>query len=114
MALLLALAAPAIAADWETTRKNGIDPLNTGGDRHLPSAVKNRDLAAIVAMYATDTGGGLGWDGARGVYPGRGEKMRRWEGPAVSEPIRDRYRRLLDLLTTVDKAELRIDRIDWD
>jgi hypothetical protein len=114
IALLLALAAPAVAADWETTRKTVIDPLNTALHRHLPSAVKSRDLAAIVAMYATETGGGLGWDGARTVYPGRDEETLRWEGPAVSEPIRDRYRRLLDLLTIVDKAELRIDRIDWD
>ena len=35
-------------------------------------------------------------------------------GSTGRESIRDRYRRILDLFPTVDKAELRIDRVYWD
>ena len=35
--LLVALAASAAPADWETTRRTIIDPLNTELHRHLPA-----------------------------------------------------------------------------
>ena len=35
--LLVALAASAAPADWETTRRTVIDPLNTELHRHLPA-----------------------------------------------------------------------------
>jgi hypothetical protein len=97
----------------ETTRKTVIDPVNTAFHRHLPSAVKSRDLAMLVGLYATETGGGLGWDGVRPVHPGREEETLRWAGDARAEPIRERWARLLALFATVDKAELRIDRVGW-
>ncbi|HYR96745.1 MAG TPA: VCBS repeat-containing protein [Candidatus Binatus sp.] len=113
LALLLALAPAAARADWETTRRTVIDPLNSELHRHLPSFLKARDLDAVVALYATDTGTGLTWDAPRPIYPGREEETLRWDGPRGPEPIRDRYRRLLEVFATIDKAELRIDRIGW-
>jgi hypothetical protein len=99
--------------DWETTRKTVIDPLNGALHRHLPTFLKNRDLEAVLALYATDVGTGLTWDGAHIVYPGREEEMWRWAGPTGSESIRARYQRLLDLLPTIERAELRIRRVEW-
>jgi hypothetical protein len=101
------------AATWEETRKGVIDPLNGALHRRLPSFVKARDLDSLLALYVTDTGTGLTWDGAHRVYTACEEETLRWEGPAGSESIRERYRRLLDLFPKVEKAELRIDQVDW-
>jgi hypothetical protein len=111
--LLMALAPAAVGADWETTRRTVIDPLNSELHRHLPSFLKARDLDAVVALYATDTGTGLTWDAPHPAYPGREEETLRWDGARGPEPIRERYRRLLALFPTIDKAELRIDRVAW-
>jgi hypothetical protein len=113
LALLVAIAPVAARADWETTRRTVIDPLNSELHRHLPSFVKAHNLDAVVGLYATDTGTGLTWGVPRPCYPGREEETLRWEGPRGPEPIRERYRRLLELFPTVDKAELRIDRVAW-
>src|SRR5439155_16161148 len=85
----------AAPADWETTRRTIIDPLNTELHRHLPAFLKSRDLDAVLALYATATGGGLICDRGHAVYPEREEGMRRWEGNRGPEPIRTRYERLL-------------------
>jgi len=111
--LLAALAVTSAAGDWETTRKTVIDPLNTELHRHLPSFVRTHDLDGVLGLYATATGGGLGWDGPRAVYPGREEETLRWDGARGPEPIRTRYERLFALLPSIDKAELRIDRVAW-
>ncbi|HJQ85276.1 MAG TPA: VCBS repeat-containing protein [Candidatus Binatia bacterium] len=113
VALALLAAVGARAADWETTRRSVIDPLNTALHRHLPSYVKSRDLEKILALYATDTGTGLAWDDARRVHPDAEEETLRWQGAGRSEPIRARWERLLGGFATVDKAELRIDRVGW-
>src|SRR5436309_3272060 len=110
---LVALAASAAPADWETTRRTVIDPLNTELHRHLPAYVKSRDLDAILELYATTTGSGLTWDRGHAVYPEHEEATRRWEGTRGPEPIRTRYVHLLALLATIEKAELRIDRVAW-
>jgi hypothetical protein len=75
--------------------------------------LKARNLDALLELYATDAGTGPSWDTARPVYPDREEQMLRWDGPAVTEPIRQRYQHLLDLLAVIDRAELRIRRVDW-
>jgi len=111
--LLVALAASAAPADWETTRRTVIDPLNTELHRHLPAYVKSRDLDAILELYATATGSGLTWDRGHAVYPEHEEATRRWEGTRGPEPIRTRYVHLLALFATIEKAELRIDRVAW-
>jgi hypothetical protein len=111
--LLLTLAPAAARTDWETTRRTVIDPLNSELHRHLPSFLKARDLDALVALYATDTGTGLAWGAPRQAYPGREEETLRWEGPRGTEAIRERYRRLLALFPAIDKAELRIDTVRW-
>jgi hypothetical protein len=112
IAVCVALAAGA-RADWETTRRETIDPLNTELHRHLPGFVKRGDLDGVVGLYATATGGGLRWDERRTIYPGRDEETTRWEGQGGSEAIRDRWAALLALFASVDKAEFRIDRVDW-
>ena len=112
-ALLVVLVAGGAAADWETTRKTVIDPLNTELHRHLPAFVKAHDLDAVLRLYTTATGGGLTWDAPRAVDPGVEEETLRWEGARGPEPIRARYERLFALLPSIDKAELRIDRVTW-
>jgi hypothetical protein len=113
LALLAVLSGGAHAATWEVTRKTVIDPLNGDLHRHLPTFVRQHDLEAVLGLYVTDSGGGLTWDGAWEPYPGREERLVRWQGPAGAEPIRERWRRLLALLPTIDKAELRIRRVGW-
>ena len=58
-ALVLALGTTAGAADWETTRRTVIDPLNNAIHRQLPQAIKKRDLDGVLAIYATEVGDGL-------------------------------------------------------
>ena len=113
-AALVALAVSAHADPWETARKTVIDPINSEFHRHLPQYIKARDLAQIVSLYATESGSGLSWDGARPVYAQQEEEMLRWGGASGAERIGDRYQRLLDLFPTVDKAELRIHRIYFE
>ena len=116
LALLLGLAQPGLVRceDWETTRKRVIDPINSEFHRHLPTYIRERNLEEILSLYAVDTGTGLSWDGASLIYPGREEEMLRWGSATGSETMRERYRHLLDLFPTVDKAELRIHRIHWE
>ena len=75
LALWMAVVAPlgASAAPWETTRKSVIDPLNGALHRHLPTYLRQRDLTALLGLYATERGGGLGWDEARPVDTGAEE-----------------------------------------
>jgi hypothetical protein len=111
--VVVALAAAAQAASWEATRRGVVDPLNSALHRHLPSHLKARDLEALLGLYATDAGTGLVWDGGEAVYTGREEEMVRWGRLRGPEPIRQRYQRLLDLLATIERAELRIDEVRW-
>ncbi len=111
--LLGLLVASSAAADWETTRKTVIDPLKTELHRHLPAFVKAHDLVAVLGLYTTATGGGLTWDGPRPVDPGVEEETLRWDAARGPEPMRTRYERLFALLPSIDKAELRIDRVTW-
>ena len=113
VAIVLATATFAHGDPWETARQTVIDPINSEFHRHLPGYIKDRNLAQIVSLYATEEGTGLLWDSSEPVYVGREETMRRWQPPGGNERIRDRYQRLLDLFRTIDKAELRIHRIHW-
>ncbi len=116
VAAVVALLAPAVvlADAWETTRQTVIDPINSELHRHLPTHIKERDLDQILALYATETGSGLLWDGSQPVYTQQEEELIRWQGSTGRESIRDRYRRIIDLFPVVEKAELRIHRIYWD
>ncbi|MFN8641825.1 MAG: VCBS repeat-containing protein [Candidatus Binatia bacterium] len=99
---------------WDEARQTVIEPINTTVHRHLPSAIKARDLDAIAAIYATDTIGGLSWDQPQDVSDGRCEQRLRWSSDAAAEPVRQRYQRLLAELTTIERAEVRIHHVDWD
>jgi hypothetical protein len=111
--LLVAAVTAAAAGTWEVTRANVIEPINAEFHRHLPTYLKNQDLEALQALYTTETGTGLGWDDGHAAHPGRRESTLTWEGPSRREPIRERWRRLLAMLPSIDRAELRIDRIAW-
>ena len=99
---------------WDDTRQTVVEPVNSTMHRHLPRDVKARDLSAILALYATDTGTGLKWDAGAPVNDGFVEKRTRWTGPSGSESIRDRYAQLLAQFETIEKADLRIHRVYWD
>ena len=105
--------APGLADDWEETRKTLIDPLNSALHSHWPTQLANRDLDVLVRLYATPTGTGLTWDEVQPLPSSTGERTLRWEGPGGEEPIRERYRRLLELFSDIHHAELRIGRVDW-
>jgi hypothetical protein len=111
--LIAGLAGVASAVPWEVTRKTVIDPLNGELHRHLPTFVRQRDLDAVLGLYVTDTGGGLTWQGGQEAYPGREERLIRWQGVSGPEAIRERWRHLFDLFPTIEKAELRIGRVGW-
>jgi len=113
IALLVGLAGAAQVDRWEVTRKTVIDPLNGELHRHLPTYVRQRDLEAVLGLYATASGGGLTWDGSHEVYPGRSERVVRWDAVRGPEPIRERWRRLFELFPSIEKAELRIGRVGW-
>src|SRR5262245_44079341 len=113
LSVLVATSSLARAASWEVTRKTVIDPLNSELHRHLPTFVRQRDLDAILALYAVETGDGLTWNGAQPVYPEHEERMLRWVGPPGPERIRERWEHLLMLLPSIEKAELRIGRVGW-
>jgi hypothetical protein len=74
---------------------------------------RQRDLDAVLGLYATDTGGGLTWEGARDAYPGREERVVRWGDATGAEAIRERWQRLFALMPAIEKAELRIARVGW-
>src|SRR5215831_11280465 len=103
----------AVADRWEQTRRTVIDPLNSELHRHLPTYLRQRKLDDVLALYATDVGSGITWEGEQRVYPGFEEEMLRWGGRRGEESIRTRYEHLLALFPKIDKAELRIHRIDW-
>jgi hypothetical protein len=105
-----------VGASWEHTRQTLIEPMNAAFHRTLPRSIRQRDLAAILDLYAVDEGTGLSWDWATAtVLPSSGdEEVLRWRGPGTPESIRSRYVRLLDLFQNVESAEGRIDSVDWD
>jgi VCBS repeat protein len=102
-----------VGPDWDTTRKAVVEPLNSALHRTLPRSIRQRDLTAILGLYATETGTGLSWATADAIG-GEGEDVLRWHGPPASETIRARYEYLLSLFENVESAELRIDTLDWD
>jgi hypothetical protein len=99
---------------WDETRSSVIEPINSALHRHLPRDITARDLDAIVALYATHTGGGVGWDDPVILTDGFSEQRRRWQRGSTDEPIRERYERLLGLFADIEKADLRIHRVHWD
>ena len=114
--LVLASCPLRVGASWEQTRQTVIEPLNSAFHRTLPRSIRQRDLAAILDLYAVEDGTGLSWDWANAVaLPcNSGEEVLRWHGPGTSEAIRSRYERILDLFQNVESAEGRIDSVDWD
>ena len=99
---------------WDQTRKQVVEPLNAALHRGVPRSIKQRDLNAILGFYAAESGGGLQWANAEPIRGDFDEEVLRWHGPAGSETIRSRYEHLLQLFESVESAELRIERLDWE
>jgi len=116
MSLVLVSSAARAGASWEQTRQNLIDPMNTAIHRSLPRSIRQRDLVAILDIYAVEEGTGLSWDWAQAdlVPCLSNEEVLRWHGPGANESIRSRYERIFDLFQNVESAEGRIDSVDWE
>jgi hypothetical protein len=99
---------------WDETRTSVIEPINSALHRHLPRDIKSKDLAAIRELYATEIGTGLTWNASAYVNEDFTERRVHWREERGEEPIADRYRQLLGLFATIDRAELRINRIHWE
>src|SRR5204863_3387170 len=78
VALVVLVPATTRADRWEETRRTVIDPLNSTLHRHLPSDLKQRNLDAVLDVYATAVGTGLTWEGATRIYPAFEEETLRW------------------------------------
>jgi len=113
MVFLVPVCALADETSWEVTRVQYVDPLNSLLHRHLPDLLSKRDLDGLMRMYDTEEGTGIGWsEPERSGRPGD-ERLVRWSTAGPPEEIRGRYARILALFPRIDRAELRIDRIDW-
>jgi hypothetical protein len=99
---------------WDETRVGVIEPVNSALHRHLPRDIKQRDLDAVVALYATENGTGLSWSETVTPEPLGSAQRMRWTGPPASEPIRVRYAALLAQFDTIERAEGRVRRVHWD
>jgi len=115
LALILAVAIPtaSYAGDWEVARERLVDPLNSMLHSHWPEALAEGDLDLLMRFYATATGTGVTWDGARPIAPGAAERTIEWRGATGEETIRDRYEKLLAQFAEIERVELRIGRVDW-
>jgi len=115
LALILVILLPGVGHpdEWDRVRSEQIEPLNSMLHGYWPKLIRERNLDALVRLYATETGTGLTWAGAEPVVEGAGERTLRWPGPAGKEPIRERYERLLALFARFERVELRVDRVDW-
>ncbi len=119
--MLLALLAPYAAHSdaWDESRARLIDPLNAALHRHWPAELKNRNIDALLRLYSTETGTGITWQDPERVESPGTEPTLRWStapgerGERSDESIRDRYTKLLEYFESIDKAELRIERVDW-
>jgi hypothetical protein len=109
--ILLVSTGAASSESWGTARSELIGPLNSTLHSHFPKTLTERDLDGIVGFYQTTTGHGLSWD-AEPVSTGSFEKTLRWVTPG-QEPIRARYAQILARFEKIDRAELRMDRVDW-
>ena len=86
IALRAAPAAPATPARIGTKcGQTVIEPINSAVHRHLPRDIKAKDMDAVLAMYAVETGTGLTWSEPTDVVAG----FRR-AAPALDRPDRRR------------------------
>jgi hypothetical protein len=99
---------------WDEARRTVIEPINSTIHRHLGRDIKAKDLDAVLAVYAVDTGGGLTWSEPVDVSQGFAERRLRWTGPQGAEPIRTRYERLFATFAAIERAEVRIHRVHWE
>ena len=99
---------------WDEVRQTVIEPINGTVHRHLPRDIKAKDLDAVLAVYAVDTGSGLTWSAPTDVSEGFTEQRLRWTGPRGTEALRERYTALFANFDTIERAEVRIHRVYWE
>jgi hypothetical protein len=102
----------AFAEPWEETRKRKIEPLNSMLHKHWPMEIKSRNLDVLMRFYAIDEGTGINWNAPQRVSLLGSESTVRWQNQGT-EPIRERYQKLLSLFGEIEFAQLRIERVDW-
>ena len=113
--LVLALHGPtaADANDWDETRERLIEPLNSALHSHWPTELEAGNVDVLLRFYAIDEGTGLTWDDPRPVATSSTESTVRWSEATGRESIRTRYTTLLEQFSEIERADLRIDRVDW-
>jgi hypothetical protein len=99
---------------WDEVRQTVVEPINSGIHRQLPRTIKAKDLDAVLAFYAVDTGSGLTWNEPIDVSQGFAEQRLRWQGPTGDEALRDRYQHLFATFDTIERSEVRIHRVYWE
>jgi hypothetical protein len=99
---------------WDEVRQTVIEPINSAVHRHLPRDIKAKDMDAVLATYAVDSGTGLTWSEPIDASQQFAEQRLRWTGPTGTEPLRTRYEHLFATFDTIERAELRIHRVHWD
>jgi hypothetical protein len=99
---------------WDEARRTVIEPINSTLHRHLGRDIKAKDLDAVLATYAVETGGGLTWSDPVDMSQGFAERRLRWTGPTGPEPIRTRWERVFATFAAIERAEVRIHRVHWE
>jgi hypothetical protein len=102
----------AVADSWTRTRSELIDPLNAMLHSHWPSELADRNLDVLLRFYPIESGSGISWQEPE-VAGGGSERTLRWTKTRDAEPIRERYEELLSLFSKIERAEQRVERVDW-
>ncbi len=112
-ALAAFFAGSARGATWDDARKRLVDPLNSALHRHWPAELKAGNIDTLLRFYAVEEGTGITWEHPRSVAQAEGETTTEWAGPPGTETIRARYEALLSHFSEIERAELRLGRLDW-
>lgn len=99
---------------WDEARRDQIEPINSALHRHLPRDIQAKNIDAIVEVYAAESIRGPAWDGATEVAEEFSERRLRWRERPTDLGVRDHYAQLTGLFETLDRTEVRINRIYWD
>lgn len=100
--------------NWDDTRRQVIEPINSVVHRHLARDIGAKHLEAVLEAYATDIGTGLTWKDPDELPDLFAERRFRWNRNRGQERIRERYEHLFRVFDIVERAEVRIHRIYWD
>jgi len=98
---------------WTKTRAELVDPLNAMLHSHWPSELADRNLDVLLRFYPNRVGTGISWQDPEEVSAPHSERTLRWTKTSDAESIRERYENLLALFSQIDRAEQRVEHVDW-